>query len=249
MNPEITLKLERWLSQCQRTTTKYQLVQILQSISKSMEMDYYLMCVVSPQQLRSSELFIVENYPSDWMKYYFEKNLKFNDPVVLYTENAITPLFWQNANIVATTNPKADPSIMHRAEDAGLIDGITIPIRGMFGEFGLISLASKHLIDYDKLIQMNQILLTLSPYLYEASTRIKLNQTSSVQKIELTEREKECMEWISEGKTAWETAQILNISERTVNFHVNNVIDKVGASNRQHAVAKILISGVLKPVI
>ena len=30
---------------------------------------------------------------------------------------------------------------------------------------------------------------------------------------------------------------VLNISERTANFHVTNIIKKLGASNRIHAVA------------
>jgi len=36
----------------------------------------------------------------------------------------------------------------------------------------------------------------------------------------LTDRERECLLWVSMGKTAWETASILDRSQRTVEFHL-----------------------------
>ena len=53
----------------------------------------------------------------------------------------------------------------------------------------------------------------------------------------LSVKEIEVLKWIKEGKTSWETSKILNISKRTVDFHVNNIINKLNASNRIHAVA------------
>ncbi|MDF0522996.1 helix-turn-helix transcriptional regulator [Bradyrhizobium yuanmingense] len=34
------------------------------------------------------------------------------------------------------------------------------------------------------------------------------------------------------GKSSWEIAKILNISENTVNFHLKNAIRKLGTTNR-----------------
>ena len=64
---------------------------------------------------------------------------------------------------------------------------------------------------------------------------------------DLTERELECVFWACEGKTAWEMAQIVGVAERTINFHLTSVIKKLGASNRQHAVAKAVMYGLVKP--
>jgi LuxR family transcriptional activator of bioluminescence operon len=44
-----------------------------------------------------------------------------------------------------------------------------------------------------------------------------------------------------------EMAQIVGVSERTVNFHPTSVIKKLGASNRRHAVAKAVMYGLVKP--
>jgi LuxR family quorum-sensing system transcriptional regulator SolR len=61
----------------------------------------------------------------------------------------------------------------------------------------------------------------------------------------LTPRESEVLCWTGEGKTACEIGQILNISERTVNFHVNNVLLKLNATNKVQAVVKAIALGLI----
>lgn len=55
--------------------------------------------------------------------------------------------------------------------------------------------------------------------------------------LSLSARELEVLGWIKEGKTNWETSRILGISERTVQFHIANVIRKLDVSTRAQAVA------------
>lgn len=52
---------------------------------------------------------------------------------------------------------------------------------------------------------------------------------------DLTKREASVMEWVIKGKTTWEIAKILNISERTVKFHLTNTYAKLRVTNRTHA--------------
>ncbi|WP_430364196.1 response regulator transcription factor [Trinickia sp. NRRL B-1857] len=53
----------------------------------------------------------------------------------------------------------------------------------------------------------------------------------------LTDREFAVLDWLKEGKTNWEIGAILDISERTVKFHVANIREKLKASSRSHVVA------------
>ncbi|WP_234920468.1 helix-turn-helix domain-containing protein, partial [Aeromonas veronii] len=46
-----------------------------------------------------------------------------------------------------------------------------------------------------------------------------------------------CLFWASEGKTSGEIACILGITERTVNYHLNQVTRKTGSMNRYQAIA------------
>lgn len=50
---------------------------------------------------------------------------------------------------------------------------------------------------------------------------------------------------MKEGKSNWELAMILDISERTVKFHVQNVEKKLNAVNRAHAVALAMDYGMI----
>ncbi len=48
----------------------------------------------------------------------------------------------------------------------------------------------------------------------------------------ITCREREILQWISQGKTNPEIAIILGISRHTVKKHVENLLGKFGAGNR-----------------
>lgn len=61
----------------------------------------------------------------------------------------------------------------------------------------------------------------------------------------LTRREHECLGWCADGKSYWETAVILGISERTVSFHMEAVRSKLQAASNAHAVAVALRAGLL----
>ena len=57
-------------------------------------------------------------------------------------------------------------------------------------------------------------------------------------RLQLTERELQCIAWAAASKTSWEISQILGISERTVNFHIQNSLQKSGALNRTQLVQR-----------
>lgn len=63
--------------------------------------------------------------------------------------------------------------------------------------------------------------------------------------VAITKRERDCLLWASEGKTSWEISQILGVSERTVNFHLSNCIEKTNSSNRLQAIAKCVVTNLI----
>ncbi|ACB26676.1 response regulator transcription factor [Methylobacterium radiotolerans] len=56
----------------------------------------------------------------------------------------------------------------------------------------------------------------------------------------LTGREREVLTWASRGKTSAEIALILDLRERTVNFHFDQAMKRLNVVNRTHAVARAL---------
>ena len=61
----------------------------------------------------------------------------------------------------------------------------------------------------------------------------------------LTKRECEVLAWVARGKSAWEIGEILEITKRTVDEHVQTACRKLGAENRTHAVAIAISQGLI----
>lgn len=69
--------------------------------------------------------------------------------------------------------------------------------------------------------------------------------TDAVAQDPLSERERECLYWVSEGKTTDEIAVILGVSPNTVNSYITHAIQKVAAANRAMAIASAIRSGII----
>ena len=54
----------------------------------------------------------------------------------------------------------------------------------------------------------------------------------------LREREVEALTWAARGKTFWEIGEILGLSKRTVEFHLDNARRKLGVATRTQALIK-----------
>lgn len=67
----------------------------------------------------------------------------------------------------------------------------------------------------------------------------KIQKTPLVlqQNLSITKRESEVLYWVSYGKTNWEISQILSMSPRTANKHLEQIYKKLGVDNRTSAAA------------
>ncbi len=61
----------------------------------------------------------------------------------------------------------------------------------------------------------------------------------------LSDRERECLVWVSEGKTTDEVALILGVSSNTVSNYITHAIQKLSATNRAMAIATAIRSGII----
>ena|SRR5262245_36592386 len=61
----------------------------------------------------------------------------------------------------------------------------------------------------------------------------------------VTPRESEVLAWVAAGKSDWAIGRLLNISDKTVNFHVENAKRKLGVGTRVQAVIAALRAGII----
>ena len=115
-----------------------------------------------------------------------------------------------------------------------------LPLKGMPGIVGaLVFNVPKDFLVLKSVELIDWFWTILSPYLLNAAIRCRGNC------FKITNRERDCVLWASEGKTSWEISQILGIAERTVNFHLTNCIEKTQSTNRQQAIVKCLINNII----
>lgn len=62
----------------------------------------------------------------------------------------------------------------------------------------------------------------------------------------LTPREREIMTWVARGKSSTDIAVLLGLSDRTVDFHVENVIRKLGVATRTQAAIQACLARMIR---
>ena len=77
------------------------------------------------------------------------------------------------------------------------------------------------------------------------SRRVTARMASAARKqqqppVTLTEREEEVLKYLAEGWTNNRIAAQLNVTERTVRFHLTNLYDKIGVGSRAEAVSWVM---------
>lgn len=100
-------------------------------------------------------------------------------------------------------------------------------------------------------LQEKRLSVTFIRHISEEEKLLRLSEAAETtgeellrEKLNLTKRESEVLAWISQGKTNWEAAQILQMSPRTVNKHLEQIFKKLSVQNRT-AAARIAI-GILE---
>src|SRR5580704_10322678 len=63
----------------------------------------------------------------------------------------------------------------------------------------------------------------------------------------LNDREVEVLTWVARGKTSVEVAQIVGLTKRTVDFHIDNARAKLGAATRTEAAIKAAAGRLIEP--
>ncbi|NRB80212.1 MAG: LuxR family transcriptional regulator [Saccharospirillaceae bacterium] len=242
--------IEKYISNIQSSNTIEELDVNCKLLCEDLNIDYYSFALSIPARLNAPLTVAIQNFPEKWEEIYKIKNFIEYDPVLSYSQRFTIPVFWSDLKLIEEVMSVKAEEVMLCAKKHDLVQGVSIPIRSPQGDCGVFSLISKNEDSIDLLKSILPIAQSITIYIYDAVIRISSRQQGSslsIQSLGITKRQEQCLNWASKGKTAWEIAQILDISERTVIFHLKNISDKLGVSNRQHAIAKAVVLGIIKP--
>jgi|GEM_PF-1192269 len=183
------------------------------------------------QQLQRVEKVVNVSFPQDWVEHYLSNNYISCDPV-LRSVMGQGPIHW--ADKFARAKGRQEKQFIQELTSIGMGSGISFS--ALSERQNLVCVMSVTGTEIGKDSQLMDILNSLLLHLRQAAGRVANLAPATPAVMPLSQREFDIFHWMSHGKTNWEIATILGISERTVKFHVANIIRKLNANNRTHAI-------------
>lgn len=188
--------------------------------------------------------YAVTTYPAAWVDHYVDSDYFALDPVVGTGLNRVLPFDWQSAR---TPSCRKIRDFFGEAAEFGVArQGLSLPIRGTDNECALLSINSD--LPHKDWTHITTACVG-ELFLFAHRVHLAVRQWRGVKphpaRGTLSPRERDVLAWAAEGKTNWETAQILNLSEPTVAFYVRKAMAKLCSANKTHAVALALRNNLL----
>lgn len=217
-----------------------QFFQKILEFSKELGFDYCAYGMRIPLPLSYPKTFLFNNYPKEWQMRYQRKNYLAIDPSVRVATRSLLPVIWTDDLFSST------PELWEEARSFGLRFGMAQSIRDFNGSISMLTLArSEKPITASELNAKRFKIAWLTQTAHIGMSKYLLPDIMPEISAKLSTREKEVLQWTAVGKTSSEISRILNIAERTVNFHINNVMTKLNAPNKTSAATKAAVLGLL----
>lgn len=182
------------------------------------------------------------DYSQVWTDYYYDQEYYEIDPVFKYGMKSNVPFAWGQSNSFDMTQQQ----LMSEAADYGIVQGMTIPSRTAGFKTAFITLVSSESTKEFNAIKKYHAGMLHIMSLHLDAKFVELHAPKSEPK-DLTHRELECLKWVVKGKTNPEIAEILAITEKTVEAHFTNIFKKLNVFSRTQAVVKGLTLGLVYP--
>lgn len=186
-------------------------------------------------QAHSNDILVFTDYPGEWRSAYFAKGYSVIDPVVSKAKRLCGSFAWAADEVSPSRLTSEERKFYSEAAGFGIRSGVTIPLEVSFGRTAMLTLASDRAAADVAAFRDPQRAATALAYVHLRLGMIAEGLFSSVES-RLTPQEATCLNWSSLGKYMPEIAKIMGIEHRTVQYHLDNVREKLEATNLPHAV-------------
>lgn len=179
----------------------------------------------------------VVTYSDAWQAHYQQHKLHTIDPTLHAAMRSVAPVDWSRLS-----KDKNFRTVFDAARDFGIGErGMTIPIRGPFGEFGMLSV-TRDCSEEDWIALRRRTLTNLQPIASHIHDHIMSSEPLSryLHHPSLSKRELEVLQWAAAGKSQQDIADILTISNRTVEVHLRSAREKLFALTTPQAVGRAI---------
>lgn len=182
-----------------------------------------------------------------WYDHYIERDHVRRDQLLRYGLINLEPTTWSRfaAEVEQSDGQKL---VFSEAAECGLRDGFFLPIHQLDGSMYSVTMMVSDPFEDDERLFATLHMLAL--YYGLAVRKLCFGPDAVARRVEeakpvLTDRQRECLQWVRAGKTDWEIGQILGISQRTVVEHLELARRKLGVATRTQAVIEAISRGLV----
>ena len=211
----------------------------LRNLCDSFEMDYAAYAGFNPV---GNTMHGHVTYPEAWKRHYVERRLHLVDPTLHLARRSIAPVDW-----VRLQDAETPPVVFREARDFGISgQGLTVPVRGPYGDIGMLSLTRRcTAAEWQRLVpQYIGRIQSAAVYLHD-HVMSDGTLSAALRFPQLSAREAEVLQWVAAGKSQSDVAEILGISDRTVEVHLRSVRTKLQALTTAQAVGRAVAIGLV----
>ncbi|MEI8703031.1 helix-turn-helix transcriptional regulator [Mesorhizobium sp. ISC15] len=242
----LAIKFDRFVEQTDGVAQCKQLFELLSAFALNFGCPWIAYGSLAPERKFSKPFrrgpTVMVNFPSEWQERYFEMGYDRIDPIIKASRKRSGAFLWSEVYDDESTT-EAERRVFDEAATFGVRSGITVPLHGPNGRLAFMSFAQR----CDRTLQnraMTYLQLAAVHFHRMGAKFASLNEFDAGPVLSF--RERECILWISRGKSSWEIGKILAISPNTVNFHLKNVKHKLDASSRTLAAIKAVSLGIIE---
>lgn len=211
-----------------------------------------LFCLASPldkSHVRDNG-YIFSTLPEAWLDRYDRMAYADVDPLVALAWDSAIPAAWDQTNARgrgARSDAFLDDALRH-----GIASGVCFASPGPRASRALIALhsgvARSDTLRRQAIARNLPDIVLFGHCFHELFLRpaIEFASRARAAMVPFSKRERACLELAAHGLTTGDIAGRLDISSRTVQFHFDSIRSKLGASNRQQAIALAVHSGIVR---
>ena len=241
-NSELFVAGEDCVGEIAGLKTQFDVFRFLKRLTESFQARAFMVVhLPGKTSLALSSNSVINNWPVELLALYDQESLLSNSPVLKKLRVSTAPFAYDTVETSAQRHDGKSDLILSLFERFNMPRGAYFPVHDFAGGRGAISFCGDRApFSFEEMT----ILAYYSAHIYDRLAAIRHQDVRVTDS--LTEREIDCLNWTAAGKTSAEIAEILKLSEHTVNHYLNRATKKLDTVNRTQAVAKALRVGIIK---
>jgi len=200
----------------------------------------YFACCSHVDPLRPPRRSIVmHSYPMEWLRLYSDRKLFEADPIFERAGETLRPFFWDSGDFRASLT-RAQREMLMQAAEFGIAHGYTIPLHLPWSRAAYPASCSVVPDSPPPEASSYYAVQLLAYHVYDLASLEAEAAEAASGAIELSNRERQCLELVAQGKSDWVVGKLLGISERTVHNHIERAKRRLGVTTRTQAIVHAL---------